>query len=162
LNIKIIVRREIKVDIPAIHQLNEKAFGGSDEAEIIASLRKRNKISLSLVAVEDDHIVGHILFSPVVIQSDNSSFPAIALGPMAVLPSRQRLGIGSQLVQAGLAECKKIEQLIVVVLGHPEFYTRFGFKPSLTFGIRWEKDIPAEVFMVNELKEGALTGCGEI
>jgi putative acetyltransferase len=117
---------------------------------------------LSLVALLDEQVVGHIVFSPVTIKSSKSSFEAIAFRPMAVLPSHQRSGIGSQLVRVGLEEYRKMGQSIVIVLGHSEFYPHFGFKPSLPFGIRWEQDVPAEVFMVAELNEGALKGRGGV
>lgn len=159
---KLIVRKEVLKDIAAIRCVNEQAFGRADEAYIVDSLRKREFATVSLVAVRDDQIVGHIMFSPVTIQSETDSFEAIALGPMAVSPTHQRLGIGSQLVHAGLEECKKMGQPIVIVLGHPEFYPRFGFKPSRPFGIRWENDVPDEVFMVVELTEGALDGRGGV
>jgi putative acetyltransferase len=154
----IFIRPEEPGDIPAIRHVNEQAFGRAGEAEIVDSLRKRDAVTLSLVAVQDDQIVGHILFNPVTIASETDSFAAVALGPMAVLPSHQKLGVGSQLVRAGLAACKKMGQHIIIVLGHPWFYPRFGFKPSRPCGIRWEKDVPEEVFMVAELTEGALNG----
>jgi len=106
--------------------------------------------------------VGHILFSPVTVQSDGASWGAMGLGPMAVLPEHQGKGIGSQLVEVGLEECRKTWYEVVVVLGHPEFYPRFGFEPSKPLGIRWEKDVPEEVFMVTELREGALAERGGV
>jgi putative acetyltransferase len=157
-----LIRQERTEDIPGIRHVNELAFDRPDEADIVDSLRQRDAIFLSLVAFQGERVVGHILFSPVTITSEQTSFEAIALGPMAVLPSHQRTGIGSQLVQLGLEECRKMEQSIVIVLGHPKFYPRFGFKPSLPFGIRWEHDVPAEVFMVAELNEGALKGRGGV
>jgi putative acetyltransferase len=160
--INTLIRQERAQDIPGICQVNEQAFGRPDEADIVDSLRQRAAIFLSLVALQGEQVVGHILFSPVTVKSDQSSFDAIALGPMAVLPSHQRSGIGSQLVRAGLEECRKMGQSIVIVLGHPEFYPRFGFKPALPFGIRWEQDLPAEVFMVAELEQGALNGRGGV
>ena len=157
-----LIRQERAQDIPGIRYVNEQAFDRTDEADIVDSLRQRGAMFLSLVAVQGEQVVGHVLFSPVTIKSEKSSFEAIALGPMAVLPSHQRLGIGSQLVRAGLEECKKVGQSVAIVLGHPEFYPRFGFKPSRPFGIRWEQDVPAEVFMVAELNEGALNGRGGV
>lgn len=156
------IRKETPEDITVIRQVNEQAFGRAGEADIVDALRRRGVVTLSLVAEQDGQIVGHILFSPVTVQSGKSSFKAVALGPMAVLPSHQRLGIGSQLVRAGLEECKKMGQFIVIVLGHPGFYPRFGFKPSRPFGIRLEKKVPDEAFMLVELTEGALHGRGGI
>ncbi len=113
---------------------------------------------ISLVVLEKDEVVGHIFFSPVSIESEDSTGRAFALGPMAVLPEFQRRGIGSELVRFGLAECKKRGHLVVVVLGHPEFYPRFGFTPAREKGLRCEYAVPDEVFMVAELKSDALQG----
>jgi putative acetyltransferase len=102
--------------------------------------------------------VGHILFTPVKIQSADSSFEALGLGPMAVLPHYQRKGIGSRLVQAGLEECRRAGHEIVVVLGYPEYYPRFGFLSAKRFGIRYEEEVPEEAFMLVDLRKGALAG----
>jgi putative acetyltransferase len=156
----ITIRPEMPEDIPAIRRVNEQAFDRAEEADLVEALRRRGVITLSLVAVEDEDIIGHILFSPVTIESGESKLEAVALGPMAVLPSYQRQGIGSRLVRAGLEECRRLGHDVVIVLGHPGFYPRFGFVPSRRFGIRWEHDVPNEVFMVAELREGALTERG--
>ena len=99
-----IIRREKPEDIDAIYQVNARAFDSNAESELINDLRKRNMVTLSLIAVQDGRILGHILFSPVAIESERSSFGAITLAPMAVLPKYQRKGIGCQVVAAGLAE----------------------------------------------------------
>ena len=114
---------------------------------------------LSLVAVEDGRVVGHILFSPVTIESGERTFSAVGLAPMAVLPELQHRGVGSQLVKAGLDECRKAGCERVVVLGHPEYYPRFGFVPASRYGIGCEYDVPDEVFMALELREGVLLDC---
>lgn len=152
----IIIRRERPEDASAVRRVNEQAFGQRAEADLVDALRQRDELLISLVAIEDEQVVGHILFSPVTVQSDGASWGAMGLGPMAVLPEHQGKGIGSQLVEVGLEECRKTGHEVVVVLGHPEFYPRFGFAPSKPLGIRWEKDVPEEVFMVTELREGAL------
>jgi putative acetyltransferase len=108
--------------------------------------------------VLDGETVGHIFFSPVTVESGSGSFLALGLAPMAVLPGYQNRGIGSALVEKGLEECKKIGHNVVVVLGHAEFYPRFGFKVASSKGLRCEYDVPDEVFMVAELEEGALAG----
>lgn len=154
----IIVRPERLEDVAAIRHVVEEAFGRPQEADLVDRLRRRGAYTLSLVAVEDDQIVGHILFTPVTVTSGDASFEAVALGPMAVLPSHQRRGVGSRMIRAGLEECRRGGQDVVVVLGHPTYYPRFGFKPSRPLGIRWEHDVPEEVFMVAELREGALAG----
>lgn len=152
------IRRETPKDIDSIRYVNEQAFGQKEEAEIIDKLRKRDVVTLSLVAVQADQIVGHILFSPVSVESEYSSFEAITLAPMAVLPEYQRKGIGSQLVRVGLEECRRLGHEIVVVLGHPDYYPRFGFVPANTYGIKCKYDVPDEVFMALELRQGALSG----
>jgi len=97
-----------------------RAFGQPAEAELVGALRERGQITLSLVAVQEGRIVGHILFSPVTIESDNETYPAVGLEPMAVLPELQRQGIGSLLIKAGLEECRQVGHERVVVLGHAE------------------------------------------
>jgi putative acetyltransferase len=152
------IRFEEPKDKAAIHKVNELAFKGEVEANLIDALRELDLNTISLVAVDDGDVVGHIFFSPVNVQSEEGSFVSMALGPMAVLPKHQRKGIGSQLVHVGLNECKNIGHPIVFVLGHREYYPRFGFLPSKPLGFQWDKDIPEEYFMVIELEGGALAG----
>jgi len=147
-------------DANAIRFVLEEAFGQSNEADLVDALRNRGVLTLSLVALRENEVVGHIVFSPVTIESAGSSFSAIGLGPMAVLPSYQRKGIGSQLVRIGLEQCRQAGHEIVVVLGHPDFYGRFGFVPTRHRGIHCEFDVPDDVFMVMELRQGALAGRG--
>jgi putative acetyltransferase len=154
----LIIRQETPEDVAAIRHVNEEAFGQKEEAEIIEKLRSRGALTVSLVAVQGNEIVGHISFSPVKVESEHSSFEAISLAPMAILPAYQRQGIGSQLVRAGLEECRRIGHELVVVLGHPNYYPRFGFVPASTYGIKSEYDVPDEAFMVLELRQGAYSG----
>src|ERR1044072_6444256 len=154
----LIVRNEKPEDIAAIHEVNEKAFGQPAEANLVDALRANGKVTFSLVAVQDDRVVGHILFSPVTIESEKESFAAVGLAPLAVLPEHQNQGIGSRLVRAGLDECRKALHESVVVLGHPDYYPRFGFTPASRYGIKSEYDVRDEVFMIMELREGALAG----
>ncbi len=150
------IRPEEPDDYAAIRHVNTLAFGQPNEADLVDALRRAGVLTISLIAVKDDLIVGHIAFSPVTISSDTTTIEAIGLGPMAVSPEFQRQGIGSQLVEASLEACRQTDYGIIVVLGHPEYYPRFGFTPSKPHGIVWERDVPEEVFMVKELKEGAL------
>ncbi|MBA7677950.1 N-acetyltransferase Eis [subsurface metagenome] len=152
------IRLETPEDKAAIRHVNVEAFGQKEEGELIEKLRNRGVLTLSLVAVQDDGIVGHTAFSPVVIESECSSFEAITLAPMAVLPTYQRKGIGSQMVRAGLEECKRLGHEIIVVLGHPNYYPRFGFVPAKPRGIECEFEVPKEAWMILELCEGALAG----
>jgi len=152
------IRPETPKDADSIRYVNEQAFGQISEAAIVDKLRNRNALTVSLVATKENEVVGHIAFSPVTVESECSSFEAVALAPMAVLPSYQRKGIGYQLVRAGLKECRRLGHDIVVVLGHPDYYPRFGFVPGKQRGINCEFEIPDEAWMILELKEGILGG----
>jgi putative acetyltransferase len=154
------VRPERPSDVPLIYKVNEAAFGRPDEAKLVDALRVANASLLSLVAIEPDSgdIIGHILFSPVTVQSDSDSFQAVGLGPMAVMPQHQLSGTGTALVRAGLIRLREDGHEAVVVLGHPTYYPRFGFERASTFGLRWEKSASDAAFMVLELTAGALRG----
>ena len=154
----LVIRPETPEDSAAIRSVNEEAFGSSSEADLVEKLRSRQAYTLSLVATDGDKVIGHILFSPVTIGSTDTSFGALGLGPMAVLPSYQRKGIGSQMVWAGLEECRRLGHEIIVVLGHPDYYPRFGFVLAKPKGIDCEFEVPEEAWMVLELREGALAG----
>ena len=149
------VRSEESADRAAIHSLNTAAFGGPAEADLVDSLRGKASPLVSLVADVDGAIVGHILFSPVVLLGCEH-LRIMGLGPMAVAPEHQRHGVGSALVHEGLRECRQIGCQVVVVLGHPEYYPRFGFVPAVRYFIRSEYDVPDDVFMLTELEAEAL------
>jgi len=153
-----IVRAETPVDHAAVRRVNQLAFGTDNEANLVDALREHANSYLSLVAIQDAQTVGHIFFSPVTIESETSTFTAMGLAPMAVLPEYQKQGIGSALVEYGFRECRRIGHDIVVVVGHPEYYPRFGFTPARAKGLRCEYDVPDEAFMVAELSPGALNG----
>lgn len=150
------IRSELPGDVEAIYSLNQEAFEGTAEANLVNNLRTSNAMILSLVAIKNNEIVGHIAFSPVTIEPDRATVNAVGLAPMAVSPEFQRSGIGSQLVEEGLNIIRTAGHDLVVVLGHPEYYPRFGFVPAKKYGIRWEHDVPEEAFMIRELREGAL------
>ena len=151
------VRHEQPRDIPAIRQVHTLAFAQPNEAELVETLREACALTISLVALQSDRIVGHIAFSPVTIVSETSTTNAIALGPMAVLPTHQRTGLGTHLVTAGLDACRATAYGVVVVLGHSQYYPRFGFTPSQPYGITWAHDAPADAFMIYALQPDALT-----
>lgn len=134
----------------AVHRIHSEAFGRPDEGCLVDALRRGETFvpELSLVAEFDDSLVGHILFSKIQIQDGVVAHPALALAPLAVLPEYQRQGIGSRLVAEGLAACARRGTEPVVVLGHPDFYPRFGFRPASQFGIYPPFRVPDEVFMV--------------
>lgn len=154
----ITLRAEAAADIPAVHRVNELAFGRPGEADLVDALRAAARPYISLVAAEEGQVVGHIFFSPVTLE--DSACAILGLAPMAVLPEHQRRGVGSQLVRAGLEECRRIGCDAVVVLGHPEYYPRFGFVPASRKGLRCEYPVPDEVFMVTELRPNAVSRPG--
>ena len=128
------IRVERREDAPRIHDLHRAAFGSTFEGDIVDALRAAGVALISLVAVDEDEIVGHILFSPVTITGADG-MRIVALGPIAALPDRQRRGIGSALVNAGLEQCRKSGAQAVFVVGHAEYYPRFGFIRAARFGI---------------------------
>ena len=148
------IRAEREGDRAAIHELNARAFGGDAEARLVDALRARGVVTVSLVAVDGDAIVGHILFSPVRVGGRTLA----GLAPMSVSPERQRTGIGSRLVHAGIAACRQRGDTAIVVLGHSEFYPRFGFEPAARYGLRYQSEEFDAHFFVLELRPGALAG----
>jgi putative acetyltransferase len=154
----ITIRSEEAADQLSVRRVNELAFGQATEADLVDALRAKADPYVSLVAIVDGLIVGHIFFSPVSIESETGVFNAIGLAPMAVLPEFQNKGIGSRLVDEGLKSCRELGQEVVVVLGHPNYYPRFGFIPAHLKGLRSEYDVPDDTFMVLELSESALSG----
>jgi len=154
----LIVRTETGEDHSAVHALIESAFGQASEADLVDALRRVASPQISLVAIEDGRIVGHIFFSPVTMESGKDISTAIGLAPLAVLPEQQRRGIGSRLVQEGLMECRRRGHDLVFVVGHSDYYPRFGFTVAKEKGFSCEYPVPDEVFMVAELRPGALSG----
>ena len=156
----ITIRPETQVDHAAIDEVNRVAFGRENEARLVENLRKSPNFipELSLVAVKDVSVVGHLLFSPIAIQMGNSNLPALALAPVAVRPEHQNEGVGSELVRHGLNQCRDLGNKVIVVVGHPEYYPRFGFSSARAKGLEAPFPVPDEAFMVLELVPGALDG----
>jgi putative acetyltransferase len=155
------IREETADDHSAIREVNRLAFGRDDEGRLVDALRDGGYAKVSLVAEVDGQIVGHILFSNLPIVTPEGTVPALSLAPMAVIPPHQRSGIGSALVWEGLRACQDAGHEIVIVLGHPEFYPRFGFSAKLTE--RLKAPFSGEAFMALELVPGALEGIeGEV
>lgn len=155
---KYTIREEAPGDETAIHRVNAAAFETDAEARLVDTLRDAQALTLSLVAEVDGEIVGHIAFSPVTVTSNGEIFHGVGLAPMAVLPTRQRSGLGGQLIAEGLRLLREREHPFCVVLGHASYYPRHGFVRASLLGIRWEHDVPDEVFFVQELIEGGLRG----
>lgn len=146
------IRPEKAEDTSAVYDLNRTVFETSTEAEIVDELRRNCGDTLSLVAVEGDEIYGHILFSPAFIESDDRIIEGTALAPMAVTSSRQRKGIGAKLIMKGFERLRQQGCPFVVVIGHPEYYPRFGFERASKYNLKspW-RGIPDEAFMIHFL-----------
>ena len=157
-SINIETRVEQPGDAESIYQVNAIAFGQIEEAELVNVLRKHCSEQLSLVAVAKGKIVGHILFSPVSVHGDHGIAMGMGLAPMAVLPEWQRRGIGSRLVHDGVARLIEAKCPFLVVLGHPEYYPRFDFKPASRYGIECEWAVPDEAFMMRVLDPARMKG----
>jgi putative acetyltransferase len=154
------IRHEQSSDREQVRKVNEAAFGRSDEADLIDRLRAEGAILLSLVAEyvaePDREIIGHILFSRMMVDTKQGPVAAVSLAPMAVLPRQQGQTVGSQLVRRGLAELRDRGERIVIVLGHKDYYPRFGFSPEKARYLT--SPFPPEAFMALELSDGALAG----
>lgn len=151
----VVIRREQDGDVEEIRAVNLAAFDGPTEANLVDMLRERGKLVVSLVALSDGAVVGHITFSDVHLASA-PHLRGAGLGPMAVLLELQRKRIGSELVVAGLNACRRAGYDFAVVLGHATYYPRFGFSPARVFGMRCEWEVPEDVFMAMELRPNAL------
>lgn len=153
------IRAEQPEDLKEIHAVNVAAFGRENEANLVDQLRGINN-TISFVAIESEQIVGHIFFSPVAISGECSEqLIVLGLAPLAVLPQYQRQGIGSLLIKHSLEKCTDLGCKALVVLGYPEYYSRFGFISAKEKGLKCEYPVPDDVFMVLELQNGALDGC---
>ncbi len=152
-----IIRDEENMDLAAIHAVNAAAFPTPAEAILVDALRELAHPLVSLVAVDGETVVGHIMFTPVSL-SGHSDLSIMGLAPMAVAPGKQRRGVGSALVRAGLERCRQLLVGGVVVLGHPEYYPRFGFLPATRFSLVSEYEVPEEAFLALELRAGYFEG----
>ena len=150
------IRREVKHDHVPIRSLHQKAFRGDGEACLVDALREAGALTVSLVAEDQGRVMGHLALSP----RQRKPFQAVTLGlgPMAVLPERQRQGTGSALVEAAIREAKRTGAGGLFVMGHPEYYPRFDFEPAQERGIQCVYDVPPEAFMALELSPDGLSG----
>ncbi len=149
-------RPETAADYPAIRRVVEDAFGRPVEADLIDDLRREGYARLAMVAEIDGQIVGHVLYSDLTITTAGGVVMALALAPMAIAPAWQRQGIGSQLIPHSLDACRAAGHRIAIVLGHADYYPRFGFSQSLAEPL--ETPYAGPSFMALELVPGALAG----
>jgi len=150
------IRHETASDHEAVFRVEAAAFGRENEARLVDALRDVGHVLLSLVAEEDGEVVGHIMFSPMTIESEAGVWGAVCLAPVAVAPGRQNQGIGGMLIEGGLVELRALGHSAVILLGHPTYYPRFGFRPAREFGLHYQDD--RDAFMAIELYPGALEG----
>jgi len=148
--VTIAIRSETVDDRDAVYRVHAAAFGRPAEADLVDRLRPAARPQVSLVAVEDGEVVGHVFFSPVTVESSAAVFTAFGLAPLAVLPGFQRRGVGTALVREGLRACRRLGHHIVFVLGHPEYYPRFGFETAAARALTSVYDVRPEAFMVAE------------
>lgn len=151
------VRTERPGDEPAVHALNVAAFPTDAEARLVDALRGNGALMLSLVAVLDGVLVGHLACSPVTVDADGRRAHGVGLAPMAVAPAHQRQGIGARLIEEGLRAMRAHGHPFCVVLGHRDYYPRHGFVPARTRGLRWEHGHD-DAFFVQALSPGGLDG----
>jgi len=154
----IITRKESREDLARIKKINDRAFEQEDESRLVNKLRKKDQFipELSLVAETDEMVVGHIFFYPVKIISADQKHTTLSLGPMSVLPEHQKKGIGGKLINEGLSRAKDFGFRSVIVVGHPEYYPKFGFTKASKWSIKVPFKVPDEVFMALEIAEGEL------
>lgn len=154
------IRTENKEDYSQVYDVNFIAFGNrEDEAKLVERIRKTDNFipELSIVAEQNGVVVGHLLMSKAAIIQGEQHHEIIALAPIAVSPEHQKQGVGTRLIQEGLNRCKQLGYFVVVLIGHPSYYPRFGFKPARKYSLELTQfEVPDEVFMVCELKEDAL------
>lgn len=160
----IIVRTETGDDIKAIDVVNISAFEGEAEAKLISELRTLSGYNpeLSLVAEFNGRIVGHLMLSPVVLKSSAGETRMLALAPMSVVPSQSHRGIGSELVEAAVAKASAMGYGAIIVAGHPDFYSRFGFGPAQANNVRCNLPVPEDVVLVREIVAGTLGDGGVV
>jgi putative acetyltransferase len=156
------IRPERDGDAAAIHAVHTSAFSTDAEARLVDELRKNAHASVSMVAVLEDGIIGHVLFSPVSIEPNSTSARGAGLAPVGVRPEHQRQGVGGELIQAGIEECRRAAFDFIVVLGEPGYYRRFGFRRALAAGLANDYGVDEE-FMLLELNPRSLKGaCGVV
>jgi len=152
------IREETPEDYSSIFEINKQAFGQELESKLIDALRKSGALLLSLVAELDGEIVAHIAYSEAPIVNEDVTVQAVCIAPLAVKPSHQKMGYGTAIIRMSFDILTERGYSIVLVMGHAEYYLRFGFEKASAYGIHWEHEYPDEAFMVKVLKTSALDG----
>ncbi len=151
------IRNEQPQDQKAIAKVLESAFAGQGEQKLVDLIRARNEIIVSQVALVEGELVGHILFTAARAETAPPNTRGVALGPVAIQPPFQQQGIGSALIRSGLQACRALGYDFAMLLGHPQYYPRFGFSPAQQYGLQSVYNAP-RAFMVKELRPGGLRG----
>lgn len=155
----LIIREEIPVELPAIREVIKKAFEQNDEARVVEEVREACDEILSLVALKGEEIVGHLFFSPAMLKNENVEIKGMGLAPLAVTPKEQNKGVGKALMEKGLQILRERGYPFIIVLGHNEYYKKFGFVQASYHNInsQWE-DVPEEAFMIYIIDRELITG----
>ncbi|GFN33516.1 GNAT family N-acetyltransferase [Paenibacillus xylaniclasticus] len=155
-----IIRTETEQDYELVYQLNVEAFGNrNDEAELVNRIRQSDRFvpGLSIIAEQDGGIVGYLLLSKADVVDGDTRHDVIVLAPIAVSPHLQKQGIGRALMEEGIKRCKALHIPLVLLIGHPWYYPKFGFRPARPYGLELKQfPVSDDVFMVLELRDGAL------
>jgi putative acetyltransferase len=159
---QLLIRPETPQDIAAIQRVNNLAFGRTNEGELVVALKALQSFDprLSLVAEREAEILGYVLFFPITIQAETDSVPALSLGPIAVHPNHQNKGIGGKLIRSGQAQALACGFTRVVLIGHPKYYPRFGYRKASSWGLTNPWNILGDAFMAIELVEGSFQDKG--
>lgn len=156
------IREERPADLEEVHALHVAAFGRAVEATLADELRPIADPLISLVADTEGVVAGHIIATPVTVDGHSSPVPPMAFGPLGVLPAYQRTGIGGRLMRAAIEVCRGLGVPFVVLLGHPDYYPRFGFRPASDYGLSFAGIAPGPAAMALELIPGSIAAGGEI
>jgi predicted N-acetyltransferase YhbS len=151
------IRQEVNKDYKRVYEITKLAFGQEKESKLIEKVRKGPNFvpELSLVAEKDNEIVGHILFSKMKIVGE-SEYETLMLAPLAVIPELQKQGIGGKLIKKGIEKAIELGFDSIIVVGHKDYYPKFGFQKASKWGIKCPFEVPDGAFMAIELTENAL------
>lgn len=157
-----LIRSHDQSELPEVLEVTALAF--AEEPEVVDLVRELVDDtsfipSLSLVAEDEGRIIGHAMFTRARVLGERAELPVLALAPVSVVPERQREGVGAKLITEGISRAKAMREQAVVVLGHPDYYSRFGFKPAMPFGILPPHPVELEsAWMALELERASLGG----
>lgn len=163
------IREEEIKDYNEVEKVVEESFktaefSDKDEHNLVRRLRNSNEFikELSLIVEEENKILGHVLLTKALINGEDTSFEALALAPLAVLPEYQKSGIGKKLMNKAIERARELGYKSIVVLGHEKYYPKFGFEKASKYGVKAPFEVPDEAYMILELLPGGLNGVSGI